>query len=135
MRQFARKGDRSIGEPERTGGCGVHSGMIASTEPITVTISHRLGRDVAKQRIDSGLESIRAEIAGVVRSMDYSWDEYRLNFRLSALMQTIAGQIEVFDDFVRVELNLPRLLHLMARNIVGRIESRAAALLEPPKGG
>lgn len=108
--------------------------MTASTEPITVSISHRLGRDAAKQRIDSGLDSIRSEIAGYVRSLDYSWDAYRLNFKLSAMFQTIAGQIDVFDDHVRIELNLPGLLHVMARNIVGRIESRAAALLAPPKG-
>jgi hypothetical protein len=29
---------------------------------------------------------------------------------------------------------LPRLLHLLAKTIAGRIESRAAALLEAPKG-
>jgi len=29
--------------------------MITATEPVTVTISHRLGRDEAKRRIDSGL--------------------------------------------------------------------------------
>jgi hypothetical protein len=51
-----------------------------------------------------------------------------------AMMQTITGRIEVYDDFVKVELGLPRLLHLLARTIKGRIENHAAALLEGPKG-
>ena len=107
--------------------------MITSTEPITVTISHRLGRDEAKRRIDSGLATIRGEIDQFVKSIDHSWEGYRLDFRASAMLQTITGRIEVYDEFVRIELGLPRLLHLMARTIVGRIEKTGAALLEKPK--
>ena len=104
------------------------------TEPITVTISHRLGRDEAKKRLDNGLSAIRGEIAAYVRSLDYNWDDYTLNFRVSALMQTITGRIEVYEEFVRVELGLPFLLHMAAKRIVGQIQSRGAALLEGPKG-
>jgi len=107
--------------------------MDSVSEPITVTISHRLGRDGAKQRIDAGLDSIRADVARYVKVLDFSWEGYRLRFRLSAMFQTIAGEIDVYDDFVKVELNLPRLLHMVAKNIVGSIEKRAATLLEGPK--
>ena len=108
--------------------------MMTSTEPITVTISHRLGRDEAKRRLENGLSTIRTEIGAYVKSLDYSWDGYTLDFRVSALMQTITGRIEVYDESVRVELGLPPLLHLVAKRIVGQIESRGTALLEGPKG-
>jgi hypothetical protein len=108
--------------------------MMTSTEPITVTISLRLGREEAKRRLDNGLSAIRTEIASYVRSLDYSWDDHTLNFRVSALMQTITGRVEVYEEFVRVELGLPLLLHMAAKRIVGQIESRGAALLEGPKG-
>ena len=108
--------------------------MLTATEPITVTISHRLGREDAKRRIDQGLAAIRGEIAPYVKSLDYAWEDYRLDFRVLAMMQTITGRIEVYDDHVKVELGLPRLLHLLARTIKGRIENRAGALLEGPKG-
>ena len=108
--------------------------MMNSAEPITVTISHRLGRDEAKRRIENGLSAIRTEVGAYVKSLDYSWDEYTLSFRVSALMQTITGRVEVYEEFVRVELGLPALLHLAAKRIIGRIESRGAALLEGPKG-
>ncbi len=101
--------------------------------PLVVTISHRLGRDEAKRRIDRGLDAIRAEVAPYVGRMDCAWDEYRLNFAVSAMRQTIAGRLEVQDDVVRVELGLPWLFHLIARTIAGRIEQRGAALLEGPK--
>ena len=107
--------------------------MMNANEPITVTISHRLGRDEAKRRIENGLSAIRAEIGAYVKSLDYTWDGYTLDFRTSALMQTITGRIEVYEEFVRVELGLPGLLHLVAKRIVGRIESRGAALLGGPK--
>ena len=107
--------------------------MTTTTEPITVTISHKLGRDAAKRRIDEGLASIRAEIAPFAKTLDFAWHDYRLDFHVAALMQTITGRIEVYDDFIRIELELPRLLHLLARTLQGRIESRAAALLEAPK--
>jgi Putative polyhydroxyalkanoic acid system protein (PHA_gran_rgn) len=107
--------------------------MQTTTEPITVTISHKLGRDGAKRRIDDSLAQIRAEVAPYVKTLDYSWHDYTLDFRVVALMQTITGRIEVYEDFVRIDLELPRLLHVIARTIQGQIQNRAAALLEGPK--
>jgi hypothetical protein len=107
--------------------------MNTVLEPVVVTISHRLGRDEAKRRIDGGLGAIRAEVAQFVKSVEYDWEDYRLEFRVAAMLQTITGRIDVHDDFVRVELGLPRLLHLVAKTIAGRIERRGADLLEAPK--
>jgi len=108
--------------------------MAATAEPVVVTISHRLGREVAKQRIDRGFDSIRSDILNYVSSVEYSWDDYRLNVRAAAMMQTVTGAIEVFDDTVRISLELPRFLQLIARGLVDRIQHRAADLLEGPKG-
>lgn len=107
--------------------------MQTTTEPITVTISHRLGRDGAKRRIDDSLAQIRAEVAPYVKTLDYTWQDYSLDFRVVALMQTITGRIEVYEDFVRIDVELPRLLHVIARTLQGQIQNRAAALLEGPK--
>ena len=107
--------------------------MIGANEPIVVRIPHRLGRDEAKRRIENGLDAIRREVAQYVRSLDYSWNGYTLDFHAAALMQTITGRLEVSDDVVRIEFALPRLLHLIARTVAGRIEQRGGALLEGPK--
>ena len=107
--------------------------MQTALEPITVTISHKLGRDGAKRRIDDSLGQIRSEVATYVKTLDYAWRDYTLDFRVVALMQTITGRIEVYEDFVKIDLELPRLLHLFAKTIQGQLQHRAAALLEPPK--
>jgi hypothetical protein len=108
--------------------------MMTTPEPLVVTISHRLGRDEAKRRIETGLGAIRSEVARYVKEIDYAWDGYRLDFRVSAMLQAITGRIEVYDELVKVELALPLLLHLFAQRIIGRIERRGAALLAAPKG-
>ena len=104
--------------------------MPAASDPLVVTISHRLGREEAKRRLERGLGAVRGEVARYVRSFDYSWDGDRLDFHAVALMQAITGKIEVFDEFVRIELTLPRLLHLLAKTIAGQIEHRGRTLLE-----
>jgi hypothetical protein len=108
--------------------------MPVAAEPIVVTVSHRLGRDGAKQRIDQGFDSIRTDIMRYVSSVDYSWDGYRLNLHAAAMGQTVTGAIEVFDDYVRISLELPWFLHIVARTVTDRIQKRAASLLEGPKG-
>jgi len=108
--------------------------MIAATEPITVTISHRLGREEAKRRIDTGFGKIRADIEPYVSRLEYRWEsDYALELHATAMMQTITGRIEVCEDFIKIELGLPRLLHMIAKTIAGRIEKTGAALLEGPK--
>lgn len=107
--------------------------MFGTGEPISVTISHRLGRDDAKRRIERGLDAVRAEALRYVASLDYRWEGYRLQFTAAVLRQTITGRLDVYDDCVRLEFMLPRLLHLAARTIAGRIERRGKALLEGPK--
>jgi putative polyhydroxyalkanoic acid system protein len=108
--------------------------MMTAPEPLIVTISHCLGRDEAKRRIETGLGAIRGELARYVKEIDFAWDGYRLDFRVSAMLQAISGRVEVYDEFVKVELALPRLLHLFAQRIAGRIERGGADLLEAPKG-
>jgi Putative polyhydroxyalkanoic acid system protein (PHA_gran_rgn) len=110
------------------------TGTRVVPEPITVTISHSLGRDEAKRRLDNELGYIRQQLAAFVSSVDYGWTGYRLDFGLVAMRQSITGRIEVEDRFVSVELGLPLLLHLLSRQIIGRIHSEGALLLDKPSG-
>ena len=130
-----RNSAEGITQRERLGSTRCSPDMATTAaEPIIVTVSHRLGRDGARQRIDHGLDSIRRDILHYVSSVDYAWDDYRLDFRAAAMMQSVTGSIEVFDDHVRIALELPWFLHLIARSVADRIQHRAASLLEGPKG-
>jgi Putative polyhydroxyalkanoic acid system protein (PHA_gran_rgn) len=101
-------------------------------EPITITISHRLGRAEARRRLDNGLGHIRAQVTPLVNTLEYSWTGDRLTFSLSAMRQAITGRIDVEDDIVRVELGLPLLLRSLADMIIKRIRNEGAHLLGKP---
>jgi Putative polyhydroxyalkanoic acid system protein (PHA_gran_rgn) len=103
-------------------------------EPITITISHRLGRAEARRRLDNGLGHIRAQLTPLVSTLDYAWTGDRLTFSLSAIRQAITGRIDVEDDIVRVELGLPLLLRSLADMIIKRIRNEGAHLLGEPPG-
>jgi hypothetical protein len=99
-------------------------------KPVTVTISHELGKQQAKERIQSGLGQIRAQIAPYVTSMDDRWAGDRLGFNVVAMGQAVTGGIEVFEDFVRVEILLPGILGFVARLVTGPVRDAGTKLLE-----
>jgi Putative polyhydroxyalkanoic acid system protein (PHA_gran_rgn) len=101
-------------------------------EPLVITISHRLGREEAKRRLNDGLGHIRGQLAGFVSALDYTWTDYRLDFSVTAMRQSIDGRIDIEDDIVRVEIRLPLLLRMLANKITGRVRSEAALLLDKP---
>jgi len=104
------------------------------SQPLIVSIPHRLGREEAKRRLDSGISRIRPELAGLVSALDYSWDQDRLNFRAVAMWQAITGAIEVLDDVVRIEIDLPWMMRLLGETIMKQVRGRGIAMLEKPPG-
>lgn len=103
------------------------------SRPLVVTISHELGKQRARERIQRSLGQIRAQLAPFVTSIEDDWTGDHLNFRVVALGQIVAGRIGVFDEFVRVEVVLPGLLEAMAENISGRVSQQGRSMLEKPK--
>lgn len=103
-------------------------------EPIIITISHPLGRDEARRRLDQSLGYVRAQLPAFVSSIDYHWTGYRLDFRLAAMGQSIKGLTEVEDRLLRIELSLPPLLHILSKLIINRIRSECARVLNKPGG-
>ena len=104
------------------------------SQPLTISVPHRLGRREAKLRLDSGMSRIQSELAAFVRAFDYSWEDDRLNFRASAMWQTITGRLDVLDDAVRIEIDLPWMMRLLGETITRRIRGWGIALLEKPPG-
>jgi hypothetical protein len=103
-------------------------------QPLTVSIPHQLGRQEAKRRLESGISRIRPELAGLVNTLDYDWDGDDLNFRAVAMWQTITGRIEVLEDAVRIEIELPWMMRLLGDTILKQVRGRGLAMLEKPPG-
>jgi hypothetical protein len=104
------------------------------SQPLIVSIPHRLGREEAKRRLDSGVSRIGPELAGLVSTLDHSWEEDTLNFRAVAMWQTISGRIEVLDEAVRIEIDLPWMMRLIGDTIIKQVRGRGIAMLEKPPG-
>jgi putative polyhydroxyalkanoate system protein len=104
------------------------------SRPLIVLVPHRLGRQEARRRLDSGLDRLRRELSVLLSGLDYHWQGDTLNFTASAMWQRLTGRIEVLDDAVRVEIELPWVMQLLRDTIAKRVRGRGVALLERPTG-
>jgi hypothetical protein len=112
---------------------GVTSRRVMS-QPLIVSIPHRLGRQEARRRLDSGITRLRPELGIFLSGLNYHWEQDTLNFIASAMWQRITGRIEVLDDAVRVEIDLPWMMQVLRDTITRRVRGRGIALLEKPPG-
>jgi hypothetical protein len=102
-------------------------------KPLVMTISHELGREEAKRRLQNSVGQIRAQLAPFTTSLDHQWTDDRLTFHMIALGQRVAGNIDVLDDSVRLELLLSGVLGWIGERIGRRIQKQAALMLEKPR--
>jgi hypothetical protein len=100
---------------------------------LTATISHELGREAAKRRIDDGLGQVRAQLAPFVSGIEDHWVGDRLEFRMAALGQVVSGSVEVYDELVKIEVLLPGMLGFFGALIAKRVRQQGTAMLEKPK--
>jgi putative polyhydroxyalkanoate system protein len=99
--------------------------------PVTISIPHKLGKAEARARIDNGFGQLKAQMAAAsVSNIRQSWSGDRLNFNAQALSQTFNGRIDVGEQDVRIEVDLPGLLGMFAGRIAGKLKQQGTLLLE-----
>ena len=102
------------------------------SRPLIISIPQKLGREEARRRLDAGISKLKPELGVILSGLDYHWQHDTLHFVGTAAWQRIIGRIEVFDDTVRIEIDLPWVMRLLADAIAKRVRSRGIALLEKP---
>jgi hypothetical protein len=100
------------------------------SKPLIVSIPHRLGREEAARRIKSGLTAARSNYSAFLTINEETWSGDRLAFNLSALGQSAVGVIDVADDHVRLEFELPWLLAVIAEKLTPAIRKEGTLMLE-----
>ncbi len=101
------------------------------TTPITVNIPHQLGRAEARKRLEEGFVRLEQQIAGGhVAQIQKTWTEDRLNFSAKVMGQGLSGRMDVLDDAIRLEVDLPGFLGMLAGKIKGRLQKEGQLLLE-----
>jgi hypothetical protein len=98
-------------------------------KPVVVTIPHQLGRDEARRRLQDGMGQIRSQLFGVGASVEDRWTEDRMAFDVAVLAQTISGRVDVGDNEVRLEVDLPWMLAMLAEKITGKIAKQGTLML------
>ena len=97
-------------------------------KPVTINISHDLGREEARRRIEDGFGKVTANIG--FGSLDQRWEGDTLHFEARAMGMTIPGTVEPADTTVTIIVVLPTLLAGMAEMIKGKVEKESTLLLE-----
>jgi hypothetical protein len=103
------------------------------TQPLIVSIPHRLGKAEAIRRLKSGMGRARTDFSALIAIDEESWNGDAVTFRLRALGQGAAGTIHVLDDQVRLEIVLPWLLSKLAERFVPAIRKETTLLLDQNK--
>ncbi len=99
-------------------------------ETIKVDIPHKLPRATAKQRIEESFGKMRQDIMGGMIKFEDRWTDDHLDFQAKVMGQTVTGRLDVLDDRVHVEVDLPAFLAAIAEKMKGRLKKEGQILLE-----
>jgi len=98
--------------------------------PLVVEIPHRLGKEEAVRRLQTGFGRASAQLGNVFKVHEEVWSGDRLSFRFEVMRQMASGTVDVRDDNVRIEVVLPWLLAQLASNIQSAIRKTGTLLLD-----
>lgn len=99
-------------------------------KPFTISLSHRLGKDEATRRVQSGLSTVRNRFSSHITIAEERWTDSHLEFRINALGKSATGTLEISEERMILCVELPLFLNLLARKATARIEKEGQLLLE-----
>ena len=99
-------------------------------ETVKVDIPHKLTRQAARERINEGFGRLRQDMLGGMVKFEDVWTGDRLDFRARVMGQSVTGRLDVGDDNVHVEIDLPGFLAAIADKLKGRLRKEGQILLE-----
>jgi hypothetical protein len=102
------------------------------SQPVVVTISHKLGKEEAVRRLKAGFSKVRTSFGESFVVLKDEWAGEHLDFRASLLGQTTTGTVDVADDHVRLEVVLPWFLSLLANQAKALVRREGRLMLEKP---
>lgn len=101
-------------------------------EPIVVTIPHKLGKEEAIRRLKNGFGTVRSTIGESFAVLTDHWTGDHLDFRASLLGQTTTGTVDVGETSVRLEVQLPWVLAMLANKAKAIVQKKGRLMLEKP---
>jgi len=100
------------------------------SKPVVVTIPHQLGKEEALRRLQGGMGRLRSQFGDKLGTIEDTWAGDHADFRVSVLGQTVTGALDVREAEVRVEVQLPWMLAMVAEKAKGLIQKQGTLMLE-----
>lgn len=100
------------------------------SQPLVVSIPHRLGKDEALRRLKSGFSQARTNFSGVMSMSEETWNGDQVSFRIGVMGQQAQGTVDVNETEVRVAVELPWLLARIADKIAPLIQRETQLMLD-----
>ena len=102
------------------------------SKPVVVTIPHKLGKEEAVRRLQSGFGRVRSSFGETFVVLKDDWAGPHMDFSAELLGQTTSGTVDVADDHIRLEVQLPWILSLLAGKAKEIVQKRGRLMLEKP---
>lgn len=103
-------------------------------QPIIIDLTHNLAPAEVRRRMDVGITKLPTHIPGGVAEVHADWlhnDQMKVDVK--AMGQNISSMLDIQDQLVRITVNLPGMLALMAGPIEAMVRrSGEKLLLEKP---
>jgi Putative polyhydroxyalkanoic acid system protein (PHA_gran_rgn) len=100
------------------------------SETVSVEVKHSLGASGAKRRVEVGIEQFRRTFGSKMSMIEEHWVDHHLNFRLGFMGHTCAGNLDIYDAYVRLEVELPGALGFFAKKVSSLVRKKGHLLLE-----
>jgi len=101
------------------------------SQPIVVTLPHRLGKAEALRRLKQSFSGAQPSGGGFL-VLTNQWSGDHMDFRASVLGQNATGTVDVAEDHVKLEVQLPWLLSILANKAKALVAKQGRLMLEKP---
>ena len=97
---------------------------------LVLRIPRVLGTAEAKRRIADAAAEVKARYWHYLYASDFEWDANRLSFKVTALVQTIQGTVDVEEKSVEMRAQLPFVLQALANRFMPIVKDAGRMLLK-----
>lgn len=97
---------------------------------LNINIPHNLTKDEALSRIKGLLQQVKEEQANVVSNVKENWQDDKGEFSFTAMGFDLSGLIDVKEDGIDINAELPFAVSLFKGKIKEIITEKATALLQ-----
>ena len=99
-----------------------------------IAIPHKLGREEVRRRLHASSHEIGDAIPGGMADVQTSWpSEDRMAMSITAMGQLMSGHIDIEDNQVLFQMEMPPALSFLKPIVEGAIRQGGQKLLAPPK--